>query len=115
MRGFGITIDFAPVVDVTDAPDDTVIGDRSFGDDPAVVTQFAGAYANGLRDAGVLPVLKHFPGHGHASGDSHATRGRHPAARCSSKRRPRALPTVGGPGAGGCNDRPHASSRLDRE
>ena len=40
---------------------------------PAVVTQYAGAYAKGLRDAGVLPVLKHFPGHGHASGDSHAT------------------------------------------
>lgn len=71
MRGLGITIDFAPVVDVTAAPDDTVIGDRSFGSDPAVVTQYAGAYARGLRDAGVLPVLKHFPGHGHGSGDSH--------------------------------------------
>jgi beta-N-acetylhexosaminidase len=71
MRNLGITIDFAPVVDVTDAPDDTVIGDRSFGADPAVVTTYAGAYARGLRDAGVLPVLKHFPGHGHASGDSH--------------------------------------------
>lgn len=73
MRQLGITIDFAPVVDVTDAPDDTVIGDRSFSDDPAVVTKYAGAYARGLREAGVLPVLKHFPGHGHASGDSHAT------------------------------------------
>src|ERR1700749_1346896 len=71
MRGLGITVDFAPVVDVTNAPDDTVIGDRSFGSDPAVVTQYAGAYARGLRDAGVLPVLKHFPGHGHGSGDSH--------------------------------------------
>ncbi len=73
MRRLGITIDFAPVVDVTDAPDYTVIGDRSFSDDPAVVTNYAGVYARGLRDAGVLPVLKHFPGHGHASGDSHAT------------------------------------------
>jgi beta-N-acetylhexosaminidase len=71
MRGLGITIDFAPVVDVTDAPDNTVIGDRSFSSDPAVVTAYAGAYARGLRDAGVLPVLKHFPGHGHGSGDSH--------------------------------------------
>src|SRR6202012_1667246 len=71
MRGLGITIDFAPVVDVTDAPDDTVIGDRSFSSDPAVVTAYAGAYARGLRDAGLLPVLKHFPGHGHGSGDSH--------------------------------------------
>ncbi|QZH66100.1 glycoside hydrolase family 3 N-terminal domain-containing protein [Mycolicibacterium farcinogenes] len=71
MRGLGITVDFAPVVDVTSDPDDTVIGDRSFGDDPAKVTEYAGAYARGLRDAGVLPVLKHFPGHGHGSGDSH--------------------------------------------
>lgn len=71
MKGLGITIDFAPVVDVTAAADDTVIGDRSFSDDPAVVTTYAGAYARGLREAGLLPVLKHFPGHGHGSGDSH--------------------------------------------
>jgi len=71
MKELGITVDFAPVVDVTDAPDDTVIGDRSFGSSPETVTAFAGAYARGLRDAGVLPVLKHFPGHGHGSGDSH--------------------------------------------
>lgn len=71
MRQFGITIDFAPVVDVTAAADNTVIGDRSFSSDPATVTAYAGAYARGLRDAGLLPVLKHFPGHGRASGDSH--------------------------------------------
>ncbi|CDO30755.1 beta-glucosidase [Mycobacterium vulneris] len=71
MRDLGITVDFAPVVDVTSDADDTVIGDRSFGDDPAKVTEYAGAYARGLREAGVLPVLKHFPGHGHGSGDSH--------------------------------------------
>ena len=71
MRKLGITVDFAPVVDVTDEADDEVIGDRSFGSDPAKVTEYAGAYAQGLRDAGLLPVLKHFPGHGHGSGDSH--------------------------------------------
>ncbi|BDB40071.1 MULTISPECIES: glycoside hydrolase family 3 N-terminal domain-containing protein [Mycobacterium] len=71
MKDLGITVDFAPVVDVTDAPDETVIGDRSFGSDPAVVAAYAGAYAQGLREAGLLPVLKHFPGHGHGSGDSH--------------------------------------------
>ena len=71
MRELGITVDFAPVVDVTDAPDDSVIGDRSFGDNPDTVTRYAGAYAQGLRDAGLLPVLKHFPGHGRGSGDSH--------------------------------------------
>lgn len=71
MRGLGITVDFAPVVDVSDQGSDTVIGDRSFSNDPATVTTYAGAFARGLRDAGVLPVLKHFPGHGHGSGDSH--------------------------------------------
>jgi len=71
MRGLGITIDFAPVVDVSDQGANTVIGDRSFSNDPATVTAYAGAFARGLRDAGVLPVLKHFPGHGHGSGDSH--------------------------------------------
>jgi beta-N-acetylhexosaminidase len=70
MRDMGITVDFAPVVDVTDAPDG-VIGDRSFSADPNTVTAYAGAYARGLRDAGLLPVLKHFPGHGHGPGDSH--------------------------------------------
>jgi beta-glucosidase-like glycosyl hydrolase len=71
MRNWGITIDFAPVVDVTDEADGEVIGDRSFGNTPELVTEYAGAYAQGLRDAGLLPVLKHFPGHGHGSGDSH--------------------------------------------
>jgi beta-glucosidase-like glycosyl hydrolase/serine/threonine protein kinase len=71
MKKLGITVDFAPVVDVTEESDDEVIGDRSFGSDPAKVTEYAGAYAQGLRDAGLLPVLKHFPGHGHGSGDSH--------------------------------------------
>jgi beta-N-acetylhexosaminidase len=71
MRGLGITVDFAPVVDVTGEAADSAIGDRSFSSDPAVVSEYAGAYARGLRDAGVLPVLKHFPGHGNASGDSH--------------------------------------------
>jgi len=71
MHDLGITVDFAPVVDVSDEPDDAVIGNRSFGNDPNTVTQYAGAYAQGLRDAGVLPVIKHFPGHGHGSGDSH--------------------------------------------
>lgn len=71
MRHLGITIDFAPDADVTDEPDDEVIGDRSFGSTPDKVAEYAGAYAQGLRDAGLLPVLKHFPGHGHGSGDSH--------------------------------------------
>ncbi|MEB3980492.1 glycoside hydrolase family 3 protein [Mycobacterium sp. 663a-19] len=71
MHDLGITVDFAPDVDVSDEPDDAVIGNRSFGNDPAQVTAYADAYARGLREAGLLPVLKHFPGHGHGSGDSH--------------------------------------------
>jgi beta-N-acetylhexosaminidase len=71
MKELGITVDFAPVVDVSDQDDDTVIGDRSFSADPEKVLEYAGAYARGLLEAGITPVLKHFPGHGHASGDSH--------------------------------------------
>lgn len=71
LKDLGITVNYAPVVDVSDQPANSVVGDRSFSDDPAVVTEFAGAYARGMRDAGVLPVIKHFPGHGAGSGDSH--------------------------------------------
>jgi beta-N-acetylhexosaminidase len=71
LRSYGITVDFAPVVDITDRPDDDVVGDRAFGADAATVIAYAGAFARGLSDAGVMPVLKHFPGHGSASGDSH--------------------------------------------
>lgn len=67
----GVTVDFAPSVDVSDQPDDSVIGDRSFSDDPHEAATAAAAFARGLADAGVLPVFKHFPGHGHGSGDSH--------------------------------------------
>jgi beta-N-acetylhexosaminidase len=74
MAARGVTVDFAPVVDVGDQPADDVIGDRAFSADPAVAARYAGAFADGLRDAGVLPVLKHFPGHGRASGDSHQGR-----------------------------------------
>lgn len=66
-----VVMDLAPVVDVSDAAANTVIGDRSFSPDPATVSTYAGAYADGLRSAGVIPVLKHFPGHGRATGDSH--------------------------------------------
>lgn len=71
LKALGVTVDFAPVADVSDEADDEVIGDRSFSSDPAVVTKYAGAYAAGLLKAGIQPVFKHFPGHGHGSGDSH--------------------------------------------
>lgn len=68
---YGITVDFAPDADVSSQPDNTVIGDRSFSDKPDVVANYARAFADGLREAGVMPVLKHFPGHGASTGDSH--------------------------------------------
>lgn len=71
LKDLGVTVDYAPVVDVSSQPDNSVIGDRSYSDDPAEVVAYAGAYAQGLRDAGVQPVIKHFPGHGSGSGDSH--------------------------------------------
>lgn len=71
LRGFGVTVDLAPSVDVSTQPDGAVIGDRSYSDDPEQVIAYAGAFAEGMREAGVLPVLKHFPGHGESSGDSH--------------------------------------------
>jgi beta-N-acetylhexosaminidase len=71
LRRLGVTVDFAPVVDVSSQPADAVIGDRSFSASPVRATRYAEAFAAGLRESGVLPVLKHFPGHGHARGDSH--------------------------------------------
>jgi beta-N-acetylhexosaminidase len=71
LRDFGITVDFAPDTDVSDQPDNDVIGDRSFSDDPGTVARYAAAAIRGLHDAGVQAVIKHFPGHGHGSGDSH--------------------------------------------
>jgi beta-N-acetylhexosaminidase len=71
LRGLGVNVDFAPDADVSSQPDDAVIGDRSFSTNPQVVISYAGAFATGLRSTGVLPVFKHFPGHGRAVGDSH--------------------------------------------
>jgi beta-N-acetylhexosaminidase len=70
MADLGLNMDLAPVADVSSQPADAVIGDRAFSDDPAVVTEYAGAYAEGLRSAGIIPVLKHFPGIGSASGNT---------------------------------------------
>jgi beta-N-acetylhexosaminidase len=67
----GIDVDCAPVADVPAAGADPVIGDRAYGADPAKVAALAGAFANGLLAGGVLPVLKHLPGHGRATADSH--------------------------------------------
>ena len=71
LAGLGFTVDFAPDADVTSGPSDPTIGSRSAGSDPRLVGQQAGAAAAGLQDGGVVPVLKHFPGHGSVPADSH--------------------------------------------
>ncbi len=72
LRGVGIDMDLAPVVDINVTPTDTgVIGDRSFGTQPAVATAYGLAFDRGLGEGGVIGTVKHFPGHGRASGDSH--------------------------------------------
>jgi beta-N-acetylhexosaminidase len=67
----GINVDCLPLADVPVAGADRVIGDRAYGETPAKVAAIAGAVAAGLADGGVLPVLKHIPGHGRANADSH--------------------------------------------
>jgi beta-N-acetylhexosaminidase len=71
LAGLGITADLAPVLDVTGARWDGVIGDRSFGADPAAASRAAVAFMRGLGDGGVAAVGKHFPGHGATTVDSH--------------------------------------------
>jgi beta-N-acetylhexosaminidase len=73
MHAIGIDVDCLPVADVPAAASDPVIGDRAYGDTPAQVAALAGAAAEGLLKGGVLPVLKHLPGHGRATADSHLT------------------------------------------
>jgi beta-N-acetylhexosaminidase len=68
---FGIDVACAPVVDLLLAETHDVIGDRAFSADPAMVGALAGAVCAGLRDAGVTPIIKHIPGHGRATADSH--------------------------------------------
>lgn len=67
----GIDVDCIPVADVPVAGADRVIGDRAFGQTPQQVAALAGAQAQGALAAGVLPVVKHLPGHGRATADSH--------------------------------------------
>jgi beta-N-acetylhexosaminidase len=67
----GISVDCLPLADVPVAGADAVIGDRAYGTDPAKVSLIARAVTDGLNQGGILPVLKHIPGHGRATADSH--------------------------------------------
>lgn len=71
LHSLGVGLDLAPVADVRYNPNDDVIGDRSFGSDPATVAPLVAAAVAGLHDGGVGATLKHFPGLGGAAGDPH--------------------------------------------
>ena len=71
LRPLGIDVDCLPLADVPVPGADGVIGDRAYGTEPGKVAAIAGAIAAGLQAGGVLPVLKHLPGHGRAGADSH--------------------------------------------
>jgi len=71
LRAVGITVDCVPVLDVPIAGAHDVIGDRAYGRDPETVALLGRAAAEGLIAGGVLPVIKHIPGHGRAAADSH--------------------------------------------
>lgn len=73
LRDVGITMDCAPVADVLAPECHQIIGDRAFGDTPAQVSELARAQAEALLDGGILPIVKHIPGHGRATMDSHET------------------------------------------
>lgn len=72
LRASGVTVDWAPVADVTVPGQDVTIGSRAAGSDPAVVTRAVTAALEGFLEGGVLPAVKHFPGHGSLTADSHA-------------------------------------------
>lgn len=71
LAGYGIDINFAPVADVNTNPRNIVIGPRAFSNDPRVAAPMVKAYVKGLQKTGVLACLKHFPGHGDTTADSH--------------------------------------------
>ena len=68
---YGFDIDFAPVADVNTNPDNIIIGSRAFSDDPQVAAPMVTNYLQGLKDAGIVGCIKHFPGHGDTQNDTH--------------------------------------------
>ncbi len=71
LAAVGVDVNCTPIADVPVAGADPVVGDRAYGTDPVKVAAISGAIAEGLDEGGVLPVLKHIPGHGRATADSH--------------------------------------------
>ncbi|GKX65710.1 glycoside hydrolase family 3 [Clostridium sp. TW13] len=71
LNSFGFNVDFAPVLDINSNPLNPIIGDRSFGRNSFMVSKLGIATMNGIQSKNVIPVIKHFPGHGDTSVDSH--------------------------------------------
>lgn len=71
LRALGFNLDFAPVADVDSNPANPIIGDRSFGRDPAMVARHVRVFVEAAQDSGLICCAKHFPGHGDTSVDSH--------------------------------------------
>lgn len=69
---YGFNLDFAPVADVNTNPYNPVIGNRAFSSDPETAAEMVAAFAQGLRENGVIATYKHFPGHGDTAQDSHS-------------------------------------------
>lgn len=70
-KRIGVQVNYAPVVDINNNPNNPVIGYRSFGEDKYKVSRFGVAYMKGMQDAGIMACAKHFPGHGDVDVDSH--------------------------------------------
>ncbi|KRE74608.1 beta-N-acetylhexosaminidase [Paenibacillus sp. Soil750] len=71
LNAYGLNMDFAPDLDINSNPKNPVIGDRSFGANAALVSSFGIPMMNGIQEMKVVPVVKHFPGHGDTAVDSH--------------------------------------------
>ena len=86
LRAIGVSVDCAPVLDVSRPETHRVIGDRAYGSDPEQVAQLGRAVVEGLLAGGVLPMIKHIPGHGRARVDSHLELPRVDAQRAELER-----------------------------
>ncbi|GGA77612.1 hypothetical protein GCM10008025_21430 [Ornithinibacillus halotolerans] len=71
LHAYGMNMNYAPVLDVNNNPDNPVIGDRAFGDSPDLVTKLGIQTMKGMSEENIIPVIKHFPGHGDTTVDSH--------------------------------------------
>ena len=71
LKDVGVDVNFSPVCDLYFNYANTIIGDRSFSSDPLIVRELVIQYCKGFRDSGILPVMKHFPGHGRSLVDTH--------------------------------------------